>query len=128
MDYPITREALQSIVEAAEAAATAERFRELIEHLKLQIIVAAYRDQKKASPNRPIAIDAFGAAGPSRKPGTLVFKLPLYYIRSSVSLVTNAVESKPPSCSDVIVELSKAFPGVTFAVDPLQSYLYVDWS
>jgi hypothetical protein len=132
MQFPITRERLQNLSKEFEEDQTQKFITILVENIKHSILMKAYHD----SPNKTPTEYGIGARTPSKdKPKMLTLTLPL---QLSVGGYQNPNQEKliyiPPynqlnSYLPIILKrLEESFPDVSFQVDPLKTYLLVDWS
>ena len=124
-----SRETLQSFSKEFEESQTQQFINNIVEDVKNSILVKAYND----SPNKTPTGAAISAKTLSNKekPKMLKLNLPLQPSAYSnhVRLIYTPPYSEWNNFVPIILErLQQQFPGVTFQVDPLETYLLVDWS
>lgn len=135
MEFPISRHRLQTIAKEFEEAQTQTFINDLIDHIKTLIIVKAYTDSpEKAPPYGTISL------GPAQTDKTHTLKLTLPFAEPpSENYISNknlykrafiprAHHYKNVYLPIILERLSELFPDVSFQVDPLKTYLLIDWS
>lgn len=128
----MTRQRLQTISKEFEEAQTQKFVNILVENVKHAILVKAYND----SPNKTPSGGAISVHHRNHdKPKMLKLDLPLqlsgtvYDLPNQERLVYTPPYNKWNSYLPVILErLQELFPDVAFQVDPLKTYLLIDWS
>ena len=132
MQFPMTRERLQNLSKEFEEAQTQKFINILVENIKHSILVKAYND----SPNKTPTDGAISVKSLKKDtPKMLKLDLPLqpsgsvYHLHNQEKLIYTPPYNKWNSYLPVILDrLQESFPDVTFQVDPLKTYLLIDWS
>jgi hypothetical protein len=132
MQFPITRERLQNLSKEFEEAQIKKFINIVVECVKHSILVKAYDD----SPNKTPTGNAIAArVANNNKPKMLKLNLPLqpsisgYPLPNQEKLTYTPPYNQWNSYLPVILErLHELFPDVSFQVDPLKTYLLIDWS
>ena len=101
MEFPITRVRLQNMREEYMRINNEKVISEIIKVLTDRIIQNAYNNKK----NLQILIKEF-------------------YKRQTV-LNSSSIEDHIPK---IICKLQESFPDITITLDPMKTYIYVDWS
>jgi hypothetical protein len=136
MNFPISRERLQNIAKEFEEAQIQKYINSIVDYIKELIIIKAYTDSPKQNPQLGSPNCGNHVNGKQNMYNMLKLDLPLPYQqrnRISGSLFENDAYLPPYNdwkkyLSTIIERLQAIFPGVTFQVDPLKTYLLVDWS
>lgn len=114
MEFPITRKRLQTITQEVEKDAIDKRITQLVEGYKREIISQAYTDS------------LYTPSVWNQPPRDMFRKLKLNI--SEYAQVQNRNISMKEYFPEIISKLQTLFPDVSFQVDPLKTYLLVDWS
>jgi hypothetical protein len=127
MDFPLTRERLQKIYQPITEDINEKLTLGYIDTIKNRIIAKAYEDSKGGtinlthtkSPKFMLKVDI-----PPSFQNDLrsLLKNPWFHIHMCASM--NVKEKLPI----ILEKLQELFPDVSFQVDPLQTYLLIDWT
>jgi hypothetical protein len=128
IQFPICRERLQRIAAEIEEVETKKSIQLLVEQLSWNIIAKAYTESRNRSSN-PYSL-AEALVSKNRLQGqksTLMIQLPLSVPLKQNSMMYFPLDTKP-LLPLILEQLQEKFPGVSFLVDPLKTYILVDWS
>lgn len=134
MQFPITRERLQNLTKEFEEDQIKNFINNTVEDVKNAILEKAYNDSlEKAYYDSPNSNAIPAASLRNNKLKMLKLNLPLQASPYSKNRITNPIFTPPynqwNSYLPVILEkLQELFPDVSFQVDPLKTYLLIDWS
>ncbi len=125
MEFPISRETLQNIRPLVDRTDREKYVKAVVDTLKRKVIVQAYNTplEKLLKVDVPLAPDqVFLQRELLIGPFSNVRQLQSLHLLSGKQFNPN--EALP----EVIEQLKLLFPGVSFQVDPLKTYLLIDWS
>ena len=114
---------LQKLAPLYEAEQCQKITAQIIEFTQKAIIEKAYKDSPNKTyvpgqPQRAVFIHK------NDKPFTLKLNLPCYPPNIHIPDFYCMINHLP----EIIENLSELFPGVSFQIDPLKTYLFIDWS
>ena len=117
MEFPVSREQLHNIKKNVEEDVIKYNIEKAIDNIKERIIMHAYQG---TDPHLKVDIPKFVIIIPDKWRG---------YLQIASSAHPLALFNPWKTHFEVIKEkLTELFPGVTFEVDPLKTYILVDWS
>ena len=125
MEFPVSREQLHNIKKNVEEDVIKYNIEKAIDNIKERIIMHAYQGTLPhlggvSGTKLKVDISKFGIIIPDKWKGYIV-------INSSAHPL--ALVNPWKTHFEVIKEkLTELFPGVTFEIDPLKTYILVDWS
>jgi hypothetical protein len=133
MNFPISRERLQNLSKEFEESQVNEFIKFIVDEIKTSILMKAYTDSPDNTPG-------LQSSSITLIPGQTLTKKIKLTLPLQVSYQTLARHNRlnqawlPPPCQwnsylpTILEKLQELFPYVTFQVDPLKTYLLIDWS
>ncbi len=136
MEFPITRDRLRTIAKELEEQQNQEFVNDRVEFVKNAIFLKAYYDCESKNKRFGTQYDKQVLSRESPK-NMLKFNLPLqpsgYFSQHSTTPLLHKTLAPPYNEWNtflplILERLRILFPDVSFQVDPLKTYLLIDWS
>lgn len=136
MEQKFSRDSLRSIADTVEEVEIDKFIDRSVSMIKIQIIQKAYQDSPKKDRRRTAAISAVHYQ-PNQQTHKLKINLPIHPVNQDLNFEDRSLSQlfNPVNYGNInqylptIIEILKTiFPDVSFIVDPLQTYLLIDWS
>jgi hypothetical protein len=128
IQFPISRERLEKIAAEIEEVETEKSIQLIVQQLSWNIIAKAYIETHNRSYNSYCRVESFVSKNCLHgQRSNLMIQLPLSVPHKNTSLMYFPLDTKP-LLPLILERLQEKFPGVSFLVDPLKTYILVDWS